>query len=61
MRDILVAVSSESIGLLGLGFGFLGMQALLVGNINELSAGVIACFGLVSSSPSNMHSVTVLQ
>ena len=39
---------------MGLGCGFLGIQALIVDNINELAAGVIACFGLVSSSPSDV-------
>ena len=34
---------------------------LILGNMNELSPGVIACFSLVSGSPSDMYSVTVLQ
>lgn len=49
LRDGLVAVPSENIGQLGLGFGFLGMQVPF-GIMYELSAGDIACVVLFEAA-----------
>jgi len=46
LRDSLVAVTSKTIGQLGLGFGSLGMQVLL-SIMYQLSAGYIICVALV--------------